>query len=415
MTFRRILAGIGSAFVLMTGTVVASQAAETKGPVTDELGVVQVTRGRPILIGAYLVLSGPDSAVGIDHRRGIEIAIDDLKGKILEHPIKLIAEDDQCNAEGGQVAATKLASNKQLVAVIGGSCSSSSTVGAPILWKAGLASVAPSASAPALTDPNRAAGLSGFLRPVFNDLWQGAGDAKWAYEVQGHRTAATIHDGSPYAQQLTAVFAQNFRKLGGKITSSEAIAPTDTDMRPVLTRIASDKPNVIYFPVYLAAAAHIARQATVIPGLEKTMLVGNSLMAPDFLAVAGDAAVGFRFSNPDMTPEALGQGYAAFLDKYKKKYGEAPIQSWHHYAYDAAMIAFNAIMKTAKEDRGNLYIGRKTLRDALFATKDHDGLSGRLTCNPYGDCGVSRPAIYQFTSKDPNTFGVGRNPVKIWP
>ena len=63
--------------------------------------------------------------------------------------------------------------------------------------------------------------------------------------------------------------ADNFKKLGGTVLSQEAIAPTEVDMHPVLTRIATEKPDVIYLPVFVAAAAQILRQAKETPGLEK--------------------------------------------------------------------------------------------------------------------------------------------------
>src|SRR5688500_19170433 len=85
-------------------------AAETKGPVTDELGVVEIPAGAPIVIGGYWVISGPDTALGLDSQRGVEVAFDELGNQIAGHPIQLIVEDDGCNAEGGQTAATKLAS-----------------------------------------------------------------------------------------------------------------------------------------------------------------------------------------------------------------------------------------------------------------------------------------------------------------
>ena len=53
-----------------------------------------------------------------------------------------------------------------------------------------------------------------------------------------------MHDGSPYAQQLTVVTATNFTKMGGTVLSQEAIAPTDVDMHPLLTRIAAGDADV---------------------------------------------------------------------------------------------------------------------------------------------------------------------------
>src|SRR5271167_1912524 len=126
----------------------AAQSAVTKGPVTDEIGVLVIPKGAPIVIGGYWVLSGADSALGIDQKRGVELALKDHGGALLGHPIKLIAEDSGCNAEGGQTAATKLASHPEMVAVVGPSCSSEATPGAPILWKAGLIDICTSCTAP---------------------------------------------------------------------------------------------------------------------------------------------------------------------------------------------------------------------------------------------------------------------------
>jgi branched-chain amino acid transport system substrate-binding protein len=397
--------------------VLASPAmAVTVGPVTDDIGVVKIPKGAPIQIGGYWVLSGPDTALGTDQKRAVEIAIKDMGGNLVGHPIKFSAEDSLCNAEGGQTAATKIAANPNTVIVIGPSCSSEATPGAPILWKAGITSIGTSPTAPTLTLPTRKADYDGFVRTVYSDLDQGKSDAKWFHDVLKVQKIVTIHDGSPYAQQLAQVMAKNFREMGGTILSEEAIQPTDVDMHPLLTRIATEKPDAIYFPIFVAAAAQILRQAKETPGLEKVALIGSSgLMAADLIEAARDSIVNFRITYPDISPEAMGKGYPEFVEKYKKAYGEAPIEGYHANAYDGAMLAFKAIEKVAKTDSaGNTYIGRKALRDAVFATK-FEGISGPIACDPYGECAQFKPAVYEFTSADPKSFKVGTNPKKIWP
>jgi branched-chain amino acid transport system substrate-binding protein len=409
----RALVAAFAAGLLVTS---AAEAAVTKGPVTDEIGVLVVPKGAPIVLGSYWVMSGADSALGIDEKRGAEIAIKDHGGSLLGHPIKLITEDSGCNAEGGQTAATKLASHPELVAVIGPACSSEATPGAPILWKAGIINICTACTAPSLTAPDRKPEYAGFLRTVYSDSDQGLYDAKYASEVLKAKTVVTVHDGSPYAQQLATVMAKNFTSMGGKLLSQEAVAPTDVDMHPLLTRIATLKPDVLYFPVFVAAGAQILRQAKTTPGLEKTVLLGgSSLMAADFIEAAKDAAVGFHFTYPDVSDDALGKGYPAFVEKYKKAYGEGPVSGFHANAYDAATLVFNAVQKVAvKDSKGDLYIGRKALRDAAFAVK-FDGISGPIACDPYGECAKFKPAVYEFTSADPKSFKIGVNPKKIWP
>ena len=63
----RAVSAIALAALLSAGSSIAW--AETKGPVTDDLGVVEIPEGAPIVIGGYWVISGPDTALGVDSQR----------------------------------------------------------------------------------------------------------------------------------------------------------------------------------------------------------------------------------------------------------------------------------------------------------------------------------------------------------
>ena len=412
MSLGKILAGLA---VIAAAAVLPATAA-TVGPVTDDLGVVKIPKGAPIQFGGMWVLSGADTALGLDEKRGVEIAFKDLGGKVMGHPLKLNAEDDTCNAEGGQAAATKLAANPQTIVVLGSACSSATTPAAPILWQQGITNICTACTAPSLTSPTRKPEYNGFARTIGSDLYQGQGDATYAANILKVKTVVTVHDGSPYAQQLQQVMADNFRQMGGKVLSQEAIAPTDVDMHPLLTRIASEKPDLIYFPVFTAAAAQIVRQAKETPGLEKTKLMGGgSLLSADFIEATGPAIVGFQIGYPDISVEAMGKGYPKFVEEYKAAYGEAPISGFHANAYDAAILAVKALEKVAQTDNdGNLYVGRHAFRDAVFSVK-FDGISGPIACEEHGECAKFKPSVLEFTSADPKTFAIGKNPKKIWP
>ena len=416
------LKSLGRFTMLLLGIVLAAlaspaMAAQTAGPVTDAIGVITIPKGAPITIGGMWVISGADTALGTDSKRGAEIAFKEAGNKIVGHAIKFIVEDDQCSAEGGQTAATKLAASPNMVAVLGSACSSACTPAAPILWKSGIVELGTACSAPSLTAADRKPEYDGFVRTTYSDIDQGAADAKYLYTTLKARKIVTVHDGSPYAQQLTVVTGTDFTKLGGTVLSQEAISPTDVDMHPLLTRVATEKPDVLYMPVFVGGAAQIIRQAKEIPGLEKTALIGGgSLMAPDMISAAGSAIVGFRIAYPDVSPEAMGKGYPKFLAEYKKDYGEGPISGFHGQAYDAAQLLMKAIQKVAVTDQktGATYVGRKALRDAVFATK-FDGVSGPIACDAHGECGEFKPAVYQYVNADAKTFLIGTNPKKIYP
>ena len=385
-------------------------------PVEDPIGVLKIAKGQPIVIGGYWVLSGPDTSLGLDSKRGAEVYFSEIGNKILGHPIKFSVEDSGCNAEGGQTAATKIASNQSVAIVLGPACSSEATPAAPILWKAGIANIGTATTAPHLTSPERGPQYDGYTRTIYSDAEQAVGDAEWMCKVKGWKTAATVHDGSPYSQQLAAAFGKEYEKRGCKLVAAEAAAPTDVDVRPMLTRIAAAKPDVLYFPTFVALGGHITRQAKEIAGLTTNLIGGGAFFAKDYIVASGDSIKGQLMTFPDVSAEALGRDYNKMKAKYKEMFGEDPIQAFHAHAYDAAKLAHRAIERVAvKDNDGNTYIGRKALRDAVFTDPGFDGMSGPIKCDPYGECGAFKFAVYQWTSGDPNTFDGGtNNPKKIY-
>ena len=233
----------------------------------DEIGCVTYASGEPIRIASSLVISGPNTSLGLDSQRGVELAIV-IRGDVAGHSVELQAEDDGCNAEGGQTSATKITSDPTIIAVVGTSCSGAGVPASEIIAQQGYAMVSPSNTAPVLTDAGTH--QDGYLRTAHNDKIQGAAMANFAYNELGARVAAAIHDGDPYTEGLASVFRDEFTALGGEIIAFEGVSPDADDMSPVLTSIvAAGTPDMIYSPVFIAAGANIVKQARETPGLGK--------------------------------------------------------------------------------------------------------------------------------------------------
>jgi branched-chain amino acid transport system substrate-binding protein len=376
---------------------------------TDKIGCVDIAPGDPVHIAYAFVTSGDNAGLGTDTKYGGELAVDDAGGKILGHDIKFDGQDSQCSADGGQAAGTKLASDNTILAVIGTNCSSAAFPMAPIITNAGMVMVSPSATNPDLTGSKH---VAGFLRTCHNDSFQGAVAAQFVANQLKVKTAATIHDGSPYAQALQQVFADNFKQLGGTITNQEAVNVGDKDMKPVLTRIAANKPQLLYFPIFVAEGGAIAAQIRDVPGLEHTILMGaDGIFTPDFLKAGGKNTVGMFWSSPNFS--AFGSKYADMLARYKSKYNVTSVLGpFHAQSYDAMGMILAAIQKVAVQDAdGTLHVGRQALRDALYATKDYPGLTGTLSCDQNGDCGAKIIAVYQLTSDQFSALTMPEKPI----
>ncbi|GJQ35415.1 MAG: branched-chain amino acid ABC transporter substrate-binding protein [Anaerolineales bacterium] len=386
---------------------------------TDEFRCVDIAPGEPIHIAYWGVLSGADSSLGEDSKRGVEIAIDDKGGTLLGHEILLTTEDGGCTPEGGATAAAKLASDTSLVGLIGSSCSDETVGGIAAITNAGLTTISPSNTRPALSNPDRGPDYDGYLRTAHSDAFQGKAVAEFAYNYLKVTKAATIHDGSAYAQALQQVFADEFVKLGGTIVAQEAVAKDATDMKPVLTTIAAAGPEFIYYPVFVAVGGYVTAQVRDVAGLETVYLAGSDgIFTADLLKGGGPNTVGMYLSSPDFS--AFTGDYAGFIEKHTAKYGGSTLSTFHAHAYDAANILFAALEQVAVVDAdGTVHVPLKALRDAIYATKDFQGVTGNLSCSASGDCGAPVIAVYEIVNSDPASWNPASadapNPKKVWP
>jgi branched-chain amino acid transport system substrate-binding protein len=385
---------------------------------TDAIGCVDIAAGDPIKIGVMQVLSGDMGLPGLELSQCTELAVEDRGGTLLDHPIEIVREDSQCSAEGGTTAALKIAADPQIVGIVGPSCSGAAASAMKVVTETGLVMLSGSSSAPSLTSAGGEPGTDwqpGFFRTAQNDAQVGRSAATFAFQELGLTKAATVNDGDPYTQGLTDTFDQVFTALGGEVVLATAVNKGDTDMRPVLSAVAASGAELLFLPVFRMEGDYLVLQIQEVEGLEQvTIMTAEGLYFEPFIQAVGKAGVGMYFTAPLM-PQ--GPAYNAFVSRYEAKYGEPPGNTpYHAHVYDATNLLLNAIEAMAVQgDDGMLYVGRQALRDALYATSGYEGLTGRLTCDEYGDCGVARFQVVRLDDPAAGLEGLAANVVYTYP
>lgn len=368
----------------------------------DAKGCVEIAAGDPIRLASANSFSGGTLFLGTDVEYGVEIAVAERGTALFGRPVEVVRQDAGCGkAEDGQTAAQAIVADKTIVAVIGTTCSRTAVPAMPVLAQAGLVMISASNTAPSLTNPDKKDfGGPFYFRTAYNDNVQGAAVAKFACEVLKAKTASTVHDGSPYAEQLQQVFADQFKaQCGGTIILQTAIQIGDKDFHPVLTTICKDHPDVFFYPIFDPEGPTLTLQTQEVTGCEKTIQIGADGIKDDgFIGVAGKVAaqIGMYFSGPDLN---FGTTYTdKFLPQYRALSGtKNPIAPYHAHGYDAANILMDAIQAVGVQDAsGTLWVPKDALRAFVAAEKDYPGLTGSLTCNQYGDCGSSFVSIAQL-------------------
>jgi branched-chain amino acid transport system substrate-binding protein len=384
-------------------TTAAPTTTEPAGPPEPgPLGQVVVAPGEDIQIRSLQAISGPVAFLGIPNQRGTQFAIDDY-GQIKGHNVSLGTPlDDLCSADGGQAAAQTIVADESVVGVIGTSCSGAAVAAAPLISEAGMVMISPSNTSPALTsDLQGNAGTDyqpGYYRTAHNDLFQGAGVARFVFEELGLTKAAAIHDGDPYTQGLARAFGDSFEVLGGELVDFTGVNKGDTDMTGVLSSVAGFEPEVLFFPIFQPEGDFIVQQIGGVSGFEDVVLIGaDGLLVSDFLALS--ESTGMYFSGPDLRfgENASETGVTAddFLTRYEADFGSQPEAAFWAHSYDATVMLLTAIDNVAVDVDGTLYIDRQALRDELNGVTDFGGIIGLITCDEFGDCGAQRISVVE--------------------
>jgi len=392
----------------------AESAAASSAPVdptaicaADEFDCLEIPAGDNIRIASALAIVGDVAFLGNDSNFGIDVAIAE-RGQIFGRDVEVVHEDAGCGAaEDGQTAAQAIVADGTFAGVIGTTCSRTAVPAMPVLAAAGLVMISPSNTAPSLTNPAEADfGGPFYFRTAYNDTVQGAAVAKFACEELEVSTAVTMHDGSPYAEQLQQVFADQFAALcGGTVGAQEAINIGDVAFQSVLEPLCAGGPELFFFPIFSPEGPLVAQQVADVTGCEDTILFGaDGLKDGAFIAAAGQFAAdrGMYFSGPDLN---FGGAYTDdFLPAYYALSGTtSPLAPYHGHAYDAANILMDAIAAVGVEDdAGTLFIPRDALRAYIAGLTAYPGLTGTLTCNENGDCGAEDVSIAQL---EPDSTG----------
>lgn len=344
------------------------------------------TGGDTIAIGEFASLTGKEAAFGQSSHRGTMIAIEEINaaGGLLGKKINFIFEDNRSTPGESATIAKKLITRDHVVAVLGEVASGRSLEAAPICQANRIPMISPSSTNPKVTE------MGDFIfRVCFTDPFQGRLLAEFAKRSLKAQSVAILSDVSaPYSVGLAEFFRGPFVAGGGKIVSEQKYTGGDKDFKAQLTALKAAKPDAIFVPGYYTEAGLIVSQARQL-GITVTLFGGDGWEAPELLQIGGSALEGTYYST-HFTAENPDPKIQKFVGAYRAKYGGETPNSMAALGYDSAMVLAEAIKRAGTTD------GAK-LREAIAATKDFEGVSGRTTLDAQRN--ATKPAVI-VTVKD---------------
>jgi branched-chain amino acid transport system substrate-binding protein len=377
------------------------------GPATAaEIGVAGVehitdTSAGVIKFVSSWPMTGASEQIGGDSAEAIRMALEDFGSAAGGFALEYEALDDGIAANQGGWDAGKESENANLVVndpdvmvYIATYNSGAAKISIPILNQAvpPLAMISPANTTPGLTkavegiteegepDIYYPSGKRNYMRVTASDDLQGFSSANWAYNELGARSAYCLHDRQVYGQGVAQAFRLAFEELGGEILGFDGYDADSEDYQSLMTGIADTGPDMLYLGAIVNqnASKLLSDMRSLMPADDVAFMGPDGLINQAFIEGAGDAAEGAYITFGGLPPASLdtpaGQDWYA---RMSERLGRDP-DAYSVYAYEAAVVAIQAIDKVQAKDR-------QAILDAMITTEGFVGLLGEWSFDANGD------------------------------
>ena len=297
-------------------------------------------------IGYQGPLSGGEASTGIDEQNAVKYAIKLFEAANKNIKVKLVSIDDQGDPAVAGTVAPGVASNKNVLGVVGPAYSGATIASLPYYKSVNMALISPSATRVSLTDPTSPDfGGPIFHRVVGKDDLQGPALAKYATAGVSNAKVFVFDDQSAYAVPLRGFVEAGLKKVAGAtVVGGDSVPNTTTDFSPTIAKIKTSGATVVIYTGYYSQAAVFIKQLRD-SGSKAVFAGGDGVFNQEFPKLAGAAAEGSKVTGVGGLAGVDAKMEADFKKKMGVSSGVYSVES-----FDAANILLSGI-KAGKTTR----------------------------------------------------------------
>jgi branched-chain amino acid transport system substrate-binding protein len=320
-------------------------------------------------VGLMLPYTGTYAALGNAITNAFKLAVEENGGRIGGREVEYFVVDDESDPAKAPENANKLIKRDNVDVMVGTVHSGVALAMAKVARDNNTLLIIPNAGADDITGPLCAANI---FRTSFSNSQPGIAMGKVMAD-QKKKTAVTITWDYAAGKESIGGFKETFEAGGGKVVKELFLPFPQVEFQPLLTEIASLKPDVVYAFFAGGGAVKFVKDYAA-AGLPKTIpLVGPGFLTDGTLEAQGEAAQGM------LTTLHYGDGLKnpkndAFRAAYMKAYKVEP-DVYAVQGYDAAQLLITG-MNAVKGDTTK----RADLVKAMAAAK-LDSQRGPLALN----------------------------------
>src|SRR5690625_789741 len=327
-----------------------------------------------VKVGFMLPYSGTYAALGDAIEAGFKLYVDEQGGKLAGQEVEYFKVDDESDPSKAPDNANRLIQRDEVDVLVGTVHSGVALALAKAAKDNNVTIIIPNAGAGAITGPLCSPGV---FRSSFSNWQPGYAMGKVAID-DGHKKAVTISWNYAAGDESTGGFKEAFEAGGGEVIKHLTLPFPNVEFQPLLTEIASLKPDVVY-TFFAGGGAVKFVQDYHSSGLGETIpLVGAGFLTDGTLEAQGESAQGLR------TTLHYADGLDTERDNaFRKAFQEAnptiPTDVYAVQGYDAAQM-LHAGLKGVDGDLNK----KEALWDAIRAAKI-DSPRGEFTISAAGN------------------------------
>jgi len=327
----------------------------------------------PVSIAMAGALNGPDAALGINIKDGVQLAIDKHNAANPGCQVTLKTFDTEGDPQKATGIAPQIVDDEFTIGLVGPAFSGETKATGTVFDQAGLVAATASATNVTLSEN----GWKTFFRGLANDGVQGPSVANYLKNTLKYKKVCVVDDSTDYGLGLaTAV-----RTTLGPVADSAcniSVKKGDKDFSAAVTQIKGAAPDAIFYSGYYAEAATFAQQLKD-GGVTATFASADGTKDPEFVKQGGEATKGAILSCP------CGPASKQFAEEYTKKFGQEP-GTYSTEGYDLGTILVKGIDSGA--------VTRPALLD--FVTKyEGQGVARKYQWNNKGELTTNLIWIYK--------------------
>jgi len=284
----------------------------------------------PVSIAMAGALNGPDAALGINIRNGIQLAVDKHNEANPGCQVQLKTFDTEGDPQKASAIAPQIVDDEYTIGLIGPAFSGETKATGGVFAQAGLPAVTASATNVTLSEQ----GWPTFFRGLANDGVQGPAVANYLKNTLGHQKICVVDDSTDYGLGLAQVVRETLGPVADQACNLQ-IKKGEKDFSTAVNQIKTAAPDSVFFAGYYAEAAPLVQQLRD-AGVEATFVSADGSKDPEFVKQAGDAAKDAILSCP------CGPATGEFAEEYTAKFGQEP-GTYSAEGYDLGTILLKGI------------------------------------------------------------------------